>query len=116
MSTVYDELRIVCRQHVMSNECCRQTGTSQYPCIAKDDPNRQTCTMLKLNDLAEGEELDQKTMSQISGGATASHDLTHESATGRLGISSGPHNPVSGTISSPDYGVGLDAMLFQPNT
>jgi hypothetical protein len=80
------------------------------------DSNRQTCTMLKTNDLAQGRELDQKAMSRISGGAPAGSYRTDGSSTGRLGIDWRQHRPGRGDTSAPDFGAGLNSMLFQPNT
>jgi hypothetical protein len=72
--------------------------------------------MLKIKDLAQGKELDQKAMFQISGGAISSSYRTDGNSTGRLGIDWRQHKPGSGDTSSPDYGAGLNSMLFQPNT
>jgi len=72
--------------------------------------------MLKIKDLAQGKELDQKAMSQLSGGAIASSYRTDGNSTARLGIDWRQHKPGSGDTSSPDFGAGLKSMLFQPNT
>lgn len=80
------------------------------------DTNRQASTMIKIKDLAESKELDQKAMSRISGGAIASSYRTDGSSTGRLSVDWGQHKPASDDTSSPDYGAALNRLLLQPNT